>query len=291
VLLLFLPLLAVGAWFEPGSGRQVAAHVLVAAFAAGLLDAPYLRVETGRWRVPTSALLTGLFVAMILAPGTPLDIVAVGSVVSILGKRLIRVGREHVFNPAVLGLLWVGWQFGSGESWWGALGNAPVAWVGLLLTVGWFISDRLNKLLLVLTFLSSYVGLWSLASFSPAVDAQLASEMFRAPFVQSVLFLAFFMLTDPPTSPNRYPDQITYGLVAGIGAVAATLLGAGQLYLLVATAGANIWLAGRRIWRRRPSVRRLAPARQPFAARAGSPRDISVCCTSPIPRPAPTARG
>lgn len=265
-LLIFTALLAVAAWFEPVSRAGIAAHVLVAVLAAGLLDAPYLRVEAGRWRFPTSAVLTGLIVATILAPGTSLDVVAVASVVSILGKRLIRIGTEHLFNPAVLGLLWVGWQFGSGESWWGALANTPVAWIGVLLALGWLITSRLNKLPLVLAFLGSFYGLWTLASFVTGVDAQLASEMFRAPFVQAALYLAFFMLTDPPTSPNRYSDQVWYGLVAGVGAVAASLLGAGQLYLLVATVAANVWLAGRRLARRRSArqLPRLSP--QPLAA-------------------------
>jgi hypothetical protein len=84
------------------------------------------------------------------------------------------------------------------------------------------------------------------------------------------------MLTDPLTSPNRYPDQAAYGLISGVGAVAATLLGAGQLYLLVATVGANLWLAGRRLWQRRPAAdrasrlevgRAIAPSERQPAAR------------------------
>jgi Na+-translocating ferredoxin:NAD+ oxidoreductase RnfD subunit len=199
--------------------------------------------------------LTGLIVAMILAPDTPLDLVAATGAASILGKRLIRVDGQHVFNPAVLGLLWAGWQ-GSGESWWGALGNAPAVWIGLLLLGGWLTADRLNKLPLVLTFLGSYVGLWTAASFFPAVDGQLAAEMLRPPFIQAALFLAFFMLTDPPTSPNRYAEQVWYGAIAGAAAVAASLLGGGQLYLLYATAAVNLWLAGQRLWQRRSRSQR-----------------------------------
>jgi Na+-translocating ferredoxin:NAD+ oxidoreductase RnfD subunit len=259
VLLVFLALLGVAAVGEPVSRLRLDAHVLAAVLAAGLLDVPYLRVESGRWRFPTSGVLTGLIVAMILAPDTPLDLVAAAGAASILGKRLIRVDGEHVFNPAVLGLLWAGWQ-SSGESWWGALGNAPAVWIGLLLLSGWLTADRLNKLPLVLTFLGSYVGLWTAASFFPAVssavDAQLAAEMLRPPFIQAALFLAFFMLTDPPTSPNRYAEQVWYGVLAGGGTVAASLLGGGQLYLLYATAVANLWLAGLRLWQRRSRSQR-----------------------------------
>jgi Na+-translocating ferredoxin:NAD+ oxidoreductase RnfD subunit len=67
--------------------------------------------------------------------------------------------------------------------------------------------------------------------------------MFREPFVQAALFLAFFMLTDPPTSPNRYLDQIWFGLVAAVSAGVAQLLGAGQVYLLLGVLVPNAVLA------------------------------------------------
>jgi Na+-translocating ferredoxin:NAD+ oxidoreductase RnfD subunit len=69
------------------------------------------------------------------------------------------------------------------------------------------------------------------------------AEMFREPFVQAALFLAFFMLTDPPTSPNRYLDQIWFGLVAAVSAGVAQLLGAGQVYLLLGVLVPNAVLA------------------------------------------------
>jgi hypothetical protein len=70
--------------------------------------------------------------------------------------------------------------------------------------------------------------------------------MFRAPFVQSALFMALFMLTDPPTSPSRYADQLWIGALVGIISGVAQLLGAGQAYLLVGVLGGNVALAARR---------------------------------------------
>jgi O-antigen ligase len=58
------------------------------------------------------------------------------------------------------------------------------------------------------------------------------------------------MLTDPPTSPNRYLDQVWFGLLAGLAAGAAQLLGAGQTYLLVGVLIANGVLALVRFARR-----------------------------------------
>ena len=70
--------------------------------------------------------------------------------------------------------------------------------------------------------------------------------MYGAPFVQATLFLALFMLTDPPTSPSRYPDQIAIGALSAVVACTAQLLGAGQAYLLVGVLAGNLVLAARR---------------------------------------------
>ncbi len=142
--------------------RNLAAAVVTAC----LIDGACMWLELGRPRLPTSALLSALIVFFILSPSESWLVVAWTSGFAIAAKRLVRVRREHIFNPA------------------------------------------------------------------------------------AALFLAFFMLTDLPTSPNRYVDQVWYGLLAAGGAVAAQLLGAGQTYLLVGTLVANLGLAGVRAWRR-----------------------------------------
>ncbi|HEY0581949.1 MAG TPA: RnfABCDGE type electron transport complex subunit D, partial [Chloroflexota bacterium] len=137
--------------------------------------------------------------------------------------------------------------FGSGESWWGAFGDLPWLWIGVLLLSGVVLTDRLNKFPLVLTFLATYFAFFTLATVG---YAQSVTEMFREPFVQAALFLAFFMLTDPPTSPNRYGDQVWFGILAALGAGTAQLLGAGQVFLLLGVLLANAVLAAVRFARR-----------------------------------------
>jgi Na+-translocating ferredoxin:NAD+ oxidoreductase RnfD subunit len=73
------------------------------------------------------------------------------------------------------------------------------------------------------------------------------AELFRAPFVQSTLFLACFMLTDPPTSPGRVGDQIWYGVLVALASVLAQLGGAGQAYLLVGLLLGNATLAAQQV--------------------------------------------
>jgi Na+-translocating ferredoxin:NAD+ oxidoreductase RnfD subunit len=232
----------------PTGGLALLPNLAAAIFSACLIDGAWLLVESRRLRFPSSALLTALIVFFILSPGESWLVGGWTCAFAIAAKRLVRTARGHIFNPAALALLWAPIAFGSGESWWGALADLPWLWTIVLVIAGLLIVDRLNKFPLVLTFLASYFGLFALASLS---QPQAVAEMFRAPFVQAVLFLAFFMLTDPPTSPNRYAEQVWYGLlVAGVSA-AAQLLGAGQVYLLVGLVIANGVLAGVRAWRRR----------------------------------------
>jgi Na+-translocating ferredoxin:NAD+ oxidoreductase RnfD subunit len=96
-----------------------------------------------------------------------------------------------------------------------------------------------------------YFGFFALVSIG---NPRTLAEMFREPFVQSALFLAFFMLTDPPTSPNRYGDQVWFGSLAAVSAGVAQLLGAGQVFLLLGVLVSNAALATVRWWRRRQST-------------------------------------
>ena len=180
-----------------------------------LIDGVWLSLSSRRFRFPTSALLSGLFVFSILSVEESWLVLAWTSSFAILSKRILRSQREHIFNPAALALVWAPIAFGSGESWWGALGDVPWVWIVVLVTAGAFLTERLNKFPLVLTFLATYFGLFTIAS---AYNPHGVAEMFRDPFLQAALFLAFFMLTDPPTSPNRYVDQFWFGLLAALTA-------------------------------------------------------------------------
>ena len=245
LLAIFAVLLALAA--PSAGGLGLTANLAAAIVPAVVIDATWMAIQARRWRFPTSALLSGLIVFFILSAAESWLVLAWTSSFAILAKRILRTEREHIFNPAALALVWAPIAFGSGESWWGALGDMPKIWMVVLVVAGVWLTDRLNKLPLVLTFLAAYFALFTLVSFA---NPQLVAEMFREPFVQAALFLAFFMLTDPPTSPNRYGDQVCFGLMAAVSACLTQLLGAGQVYLLIGVLVANAALAAVRYARR-----------------------------------------
>lgn len=291
LLLIVLTLLAAVA--AAGEGlRLVAPGLLSAVAAAALIDAPILRARDGTWSFPSGAILTGLLVAMVLSPQEPWYVPAVTSAAAIVSKYLFRTRSANVFNPAALALVVTFYIFDTGQNWWGALPDASPAALLVLVATGIFIADRVNKLPLVLVFLAGYFCLFTATAF--AGDAGRVAEIFRTPDVQAVLFFAFFFLTDPPTSPVRYRDQLIYGaIVAVVSFVVFEWIGAAY-YLLAGTLVANVWEAFSRVRLVRTrsraahgTHRSTAPAPPPAAAgsaAAPAPAAPGPSAGSAVPR-------
>ncbi|MDQ6670913.1 MAG: RnfABCDGE type electron transport complex subunit D [Chloroflexota bacterium] len=250
----FLVLLALAG---PAIGWSlVVPHVLAAVAGACLMELLIVRLDGGRLAWPSSALLSGLIVAFVLGPETHWAVTACLGILATISKHLLATRRWHIFNPAALALIVSIPLFGTAQSWWGALPDLAWPFVLVLLGGGALVVDRINKFPLVLSFTGTYFGLFTLAALG---NPTAVAEMFRAPFVQSALFMGLFMLTDPPTSPSRYADQIWIGVLVGITTCVAQLLGAGQAYLLIGLLAGNTALAARR-WLNEAQRRPLAAA-------------------------------
>jgi Na+-translocating ferredoxin:NAD+ oxidoreductase RnfD subunit len=230
---------------------DLAAAVMVAA----LLDTFLLRWHRGEWQFPSGAILTGLLVAMILSPREPWYVPACTSALAVLSKYLARTRSANVFNPAALALVATFYIFHTAQNWWGALPNITLLALPVLFAAGVFIADRVNKLPLVLVFLGLYFTLFTLTAFLS--DPGKVAEIFRAPDLHAVLFFAFFILTDPPTAPVKYRDQLICGVIVAVaGYVAFEWIGAAY-YLLAGVLVGNLWEA----WHRSRLVsRRRVPA-------------------------------
>ncbi len=250
ILILLLALLVGVA--APHEGVATLAPGLTATvLAAGILDAVILRTRRRAWAVPDGAVLTALLVAMVLSAQEPWHVAPITAVVAVLSKYAIRSRAANVFNPAALGIVVTFYAIGTGQSWWGALPEvAPTAQV-LLLATGVFITDRVNKMPLVLAFLGTYFSLFTIAAF--VGEPGRVAEIFRAPDLHAAIFFACFILTDPPTSPVRYRDQLICGaIVAGVSFVVFEWVGA-VYYLLAGVLVGNVWEAWRRATLRSPT--------------------------------------
>jgi Na+-translocating ferredoxin:NAD+ oxidoreductase RnfD subunit len=244
VLIIVLSILLVLAAFGAGV-RLVAPGVAAAVLAGTLLDGIILRVRKHKWVFPDGALLTAMIVAMILSPHEPWYVFAVTSVLGIVSKYLIRVRTANVFNPAALALVATFYIFDTGQSWWGALPELPLPAIAVLIVLGVFIVNRVNKLPVALSFLGCYFLLVTLSTF--VADPAHVAALYRAPDLHSAAYFAFFMVTDPPTSPPKHREQLIYGaIVAAAGFAVFELIGAAY-FLLAGLLVANV-LEGARRW-------------------------------------------
>jgi Na+-translocating ferredoxin:NAD+ oxidoreductase RnfD subunit len=254
--------------------------LLMAVLVAGSIDAAVLVARGRRWAFPDGAVLTALIVAMVLSAQQPWYIAPVTAALAVTSKYVVRSRASNVFNPAALAIVATFYAFQTGQSWWGALPEvAPAATLLLLVGTGVFIADRVNRLPLVLVFLGTYYALFTATAF--VGDPGWVAEVFRAPDLQAALFFAFFILTDPPTSPVKYRDQVICGaLVAGVSYAAFEWVGA-VYYLLAGVLVGNVWEAWRRVSQRTGCtfprglgtfVRELSPWRHATLPRAASAR-------------------
>jgi len=236
----------------PGQGfRAVMAGLVSASVAAGLVDLLVLRVRKDVWEFPSGAVLTAMIVAMVLRAQEPWYVVTITSVAAVVSKYLFRSRSANVFNPAALAIIASFYVFHTGQSWWGALTDVPPIAKVVLLGAGVLIADRVNKLPLVLIFLGAYFLLFTVTAF---VSNPLAvAEIFRTPDIEAALYFAFIILTDPPTSPAKYPDQIVCGLIVAVISFGFFEWAGVVYYLLAGVLAGNIWEAWRRVNRRTSS--------------------------------------
>jgi Na+-translocating ferredoxin:NAD+ oxidoreductase RnfD subunit len=264
----------------PSTGITSAATVLAAAIlSTTLVELLWVRWTEGLWRIPSSALLSGLIIGLVLSAQEPWYVAASAGAIAIAAKHVLRLRSAHIFNPAAVGLLAVFFLFGSGQSWWGAFANLPLAAVIVVLAGGMFVAGRANKLPVSLAFLGAYVSLFTLAAVS-GFGADVA-DVFRSPFVNMAVFFGFMMLTDPPTSPVPFPAQVWFGVGAAVLSFVTYMATHGLYFLLVGVLASNLGyaafqLAGRT--RRHEASRHTATPtlalRQARAAEAAFQQDI-----------------
>ncbi len=241
-LLVALVALAIPGAVDAGGGAL--SVLLWAVLGAAGMELVLVRLRGNGWRIPSSALLTGLITGMVLGPAEPWYAALGAGVLATDAKHLLRAGRTHIFNPAAAGLVAVYLLFGTGHSWWGALAELP-AWVNLLALLPYvLVAERANKLPAAMTFLCGYFGLFAVAAF---FQPELVAEHFRQPFLAAALYFAFFMVTDPPTSPVPFHEQAWFGALTAFACFAIFEMTGAVYFLPAGLLVANAVYAARRV--------------------------------------------
>jgi len=168
--------------------------------------------RTGRFE-PKSALISGLSLCLLLRTNHPAWAVAAAAV-TIASKFAIRRQGKHVFNPTNFGIVlmllvgapvWVSpGQWGSG------------AFFGFLMAcAGTLVVTRAARADVTLAFLAA----WAVVQFGRAawLGQPSAVPLHRLENGAAILF-AFFMISDPRTTPNARPGRIAFAILVAWGA-------------------------------------------------------------------------
>lgn len=242
--LLIMVLLALAAIAYPLDGQAALLRLALSAGAAVALDLA-LMYRRRKLELPDSALLTGLIVSMVMSQTAPWFAPVLASALAIASKHLFRAKSGHIFNPAAAGLLVTAVLLSSEQSWWGGLGDLPSGFIVLVIAAGLLVADRVNKLPSVLTFTGVYFGLLTAASIFGTPLA--VADTFREPMTGAAVYFAFFMLTDPPTTPARASDQVWFAIaVAVVSLICLALTSSAVYYLLIGLLAGNALEASRR---------------------------------------------
>jgi Na+-translocating ferredoxin:NAD+ oxidoreductase RnfD subunit len=187
-------------------------------------------MATNRKSSKDSTVITGLIISLILSFTTSWVIVGGTAVIAILSKHLLVYKKKPIVNPAACGLLLSVIIFHTGQSWWGAFGDLPPWTIIFLLAGGYLVTDRVNKFPQAFSFLGTFFILLFLMGNFNIGDA---SDALRPPFINAALFFAFFMLTDPPTSPAKYKNQVIFGVLAAVSGIIVYGIFGGLTYLFI----------------------------------------------------------
>ncbi len=161
---------------------------------------------------PLSALITSYSLTLLLRT----DVIAVAmlaAVIAIGSKFLVRVRGKHVFNPANVAL--VSLMLLSDHAWIssGQWGSATIGALALA-CLGMLVLTRARRAETTIAFISA----WAALLFGRALWL---GDPLTIPLHQvqngALLIFAFFMISDPKTSPDAAPGRILYGaLVAAV---------------------------------------------------------------------------
>jgi Na+-transporting NADH:ubiquinone oxidoreductase subunit NqrB len=199
-------------WFED------AMRIIVILSMALLTQAAAVVFLNLRWDAMRSGLITGLGLTLLFHSSSP-AMWAFAPVVAIASKFLIRVKGKHLFNPANFGLILPILLFGDGWV-------SPGQWGSGAMLAFFFSAAALMVLMRVgridtsLAFLITFFGLDALRSL-----VYLGWEwdwMFHKVSNGSILLFAFFMITDPRTTPNAPWARIVWAAAIGVSAFVLT---------------------------------------------------------------------
>lgn len=194
------------------------AQILLVVLATCFLDVLLYRVLKGQWLFPLSAAITGSSLAILVNYSHGLWLPLIPPFLAVASKYLLTVNGRHVYNPSLFGLvlaIWLGGEMISpapAYQW----GGYPAVAIFIVTAAILMFALKIRRTALVISFLVFY-------SLNLAIRAWLTRwhvppETLLLGTLSSPAFylFAFFMITDPATSPKTPRGQVamSFGICA-----------------------------------------------------------------------------
>ncbi|KAB2850093.1 MAG: hypothetical protein F9K44_05965 [Hyphomicrobiaceae bacterium] len=164
---------------------------------------------------PWSALITSLSLCILLRASS-VEVLMAASAAAIGSKFVIRLNGKHVFNPANFAIVTA--IIATGEAWISPAQWGSQAWSAFLfISLAGLVLTRAKRADIALAFLAAYIGLLLLRALYLGDPLPIPMQQMQS---GAVLLFAFFMISDPKTTPDRRSHRI---LFAGLAAALAFL--------------------------------------------------------------------
>jgi Na+-transporting NADH:ubiquinone oxidoreductase subunit NqrB len=159
-------------------------------------------------------LISGLSLCLLLRTNF-LHLAVLAAVVTIASKFLLRCNGKHIFNPTNFGLVFM--LIVASDKVWvspGQWGN--VAFLGFLMAcIGGLVVNRAARTDVTLSFLTFYLAIVFGRSLWLGEPVSIPLHRLQN---GALLLFAFFMISDPKTTPDSRAGRIVFALLVALGA-------------------------------------------------------------------------
>lgn len=160
---------------------------------------------------PRSAMVTTLSLTLLLRTDLP-SVAALAAVAAIGSKFVLRYNGKHIFNPANFAI--VGFMLLTDHAWisTGQWGNATIAAFALA-CLGFLVLTRARRAETTLSFLGAYAALLTGRALWLGDPLSIPLHHLQN---GALLIFAFFMISDPKTTPNSASGRCLYGALVAL---------------------------------------------------------------------------
>jgi Na+-transporting NADH:ubiquinone oxidoreductase subunit NqrB len=197
--------------FVLGWHPALPAYLVIVGIAL-LTQIAFVAITSGNYSSIKSALITALGLCLLLK-ANELWVLALAAFLAIASKFLIRAGDKHLFNPANFGIIAV--LLLTGQAWVspGQWGNQVVL-LFLIGASGLIVLLKVGRLDTSIAFLSSFGGLLFLQNV--IYKGWPLDHLLHSLSTGTLLLFAFFMITDPKTTPNAPKARLLWAGATGV---------------------------------------------------------------------------